>query len=301
MEQKSTSNLYKVSSIIFIILIAIILIPKENWTKSLGANINKTAAVLPTPSISISALPNPCLLASPTGTCSTTISFTTDTLVQVRTSSGALFACKGPGTWTQTANSIGANPVIFSVYRANDCLSGSSIVGSAIQSVTVFGIGAFISVANNIVPFGGSTVVTWKSVNTQSCTELKNNQPWHTSLSGSATLTNITSPISLSMSCTGYGGSISNSNITETSATLFGNVEDIGTATLIRIGFHYGRHNQTLSLNVSTTTHLVAGAYSLTVNNLLCGTAYDYKSYAINSVGEGDGLIQSFTTTACSI
>ncbi len=44
-----------------------------------------------------------------------------------------------------------------------------------------------------------------------------------------------------------------------------------------------------------------SGLFSITVNNLACGTTYNYRAYAVNTVGTGYGANETFTTPGCPI
>ncbi len=89
--------------------------------------------------------------------------------------------------------------------------------------------------------------------------------------------------------------------ISQTFATLDGNVTSIGTGTLSSEGFHWGLHNGALTETVSTSSGLFSGPYHGNITGLSCNTAYDYQAFAISDVGEGDGTTQSFTSRACAL
>jgi hypothetical protein len=86
--------------------------------------------------------------------------------------------------------------------------------------------------------------------------------------------------------------------IGDTWAILYGTIS--AGANLLEVGFHYGTSGGQINNTVATTTDLMTGDYFLEITNLTCNTAYSYQAYAVNSAGEGDGVIQTFTTLACS-
>ncbi|MES3005317.1 MAG: FG-GAP-like repeat-containing protein [Patescibacteria group bacterium] len=93
------------------------------------------------------------------------------------------------------------------------------------------------------------------------------------------------------------------SAITETEATLNGNITDLGGAPhSVTRGFAYSI-NSSLSSGVSTTTSngtFSTGAFTENISSLVCNTTYYFRPYAINTTGISFGSIESFTTAACA-
>ena len=100
--------------------------------------------------------------------------------------------------------------------------------------------------------------------------------------------------------------SITVDSITQTSATLNGNITGNGGSDTTEHGFAWGT-SATLTSGTATTT---GGAFSGTgaftsnlarnLSSLSCGTTYYFRAYAINTVGTGYGIIQSFNTSSCN-
>jgi autotransporter-associated beta strand protein len=95
----------------------------------------------------------------------------------------------------------------------------------------------------------------------------------------------------------------SSSPISDTSATLNGNITATGGANATVRGFAYGT-DSTLTIVIATTTETGSfgtGAYTYFVFSLSCGTTYYSRAYATNSGGTGFGSIVSFITSSCSL
>ncbi len=86
--------------------------------------------------------------------------------------------------------------------------------------------------------------------------------------------------------------------VTATTTTLNGTITDTGNANPTIKGFQYGT-TTSYGLSTSTTGSYSTGAYSMTVQNLLCNTTYHVRAYATNSVGTGNSSDTTFTTSAC--
>ena len=94
------------------------------------------------------------------------------------------------------------------------------------------------------------------------------------------------------------------SPVSDTSATLNGNITATGGANPTVRGFAYGT-SATLATTIATTTETSTGfgtgAFTYFAFGLTCGTTYYSRAYATNSGGTGFGSIQSFTTSSCSL
>lgn len=96
------------------------------------------------------------------------------------------------------------------------------------------------------------------------------------------------------------------SSITDTSATLNGNITATGGANATVRGFAWGTNSTLSGGDTATTTDTVGqpfgtGAYTGATSGLTCNTTYYARAYATNSSGDGLGSIQSFTTSACTV
>ncbi len=93
----------------------------------------------------------------------------------------------------------------------------------------------------------------------------------------------------------------SNTGITQTTATLEGNVTADGGALVTARGFCWGTTaNPALTDSVTTITG-TTGAFSAILNNLTAGTTYHYRAYATNSVGTSYGDDSVFTTANANV
>jgi len=93
----------------------------------------------------------------------------------------------------------------------------------------------------------------------------------------------------------------SNSGITQTTATLEGNVTADGGAVVTARGFCWGTTaNPALTDSVTTVTG-TTGAFSAILNNLTAGTTYHYRAYATNSAGTSYGGDSVFTTANANV
>jgi hypothetical protein len=92
------------------------------------------------------------------------------------------------------------------------------------------------------------------------------------------------------------------SPISDTSATLNGNITAIGGANPTVRGFAYST-DSTLTAVIATTTESGSwgtGAFTDFVFGLSCNTTYYARAYATNTGGTGFGSIASSTTSSCS-
>ncbi|MDQ5949353.1 MAG: tripartite motif-containing protein 71 [Patescibacteria group bacterium] len=83
-----------------------------------------------------------------------------------------------------------------------------------------------------------------------------------------------------------------------TTATMNGEIVDIGGGTPTIRGFDFGTTTSYGSAT-STTGSYSTGAYSLDLSDLSCGTTYHFRSFATNSNGTGTSTDATFTTTTC--
>ncbi|MBO7134868.1 MAG: hypothetical protein J6W06_12025 [Bacteroidales bacterium] len=84
------------------------------------------------------------------------------------------------------------------------------------------------------------------------------------------------------------------SSITNTSATLSGNVTSDGGATVTARGFLYGTSSSNLTQTVQSGSG--TGSFTKSITGLSSYTTYYYKAYAANSAGTSYGEVMSFTT-----
>jgi uncharacterized protein (TIGR02145 family) len=89
-------------------------------------------------------------------------------------------------------------------------------------------------------------------------------------------------------------------SITQTTATLNGNITDTGGENPTVRGFEYGTTTSYGTTTNDTTGSYSTGAYTRDINNLACSTLYYYRAIATNSIGTGLGNQQTFTTSACT-
>lgn len=100
--------------------------------------------------------------------------------------------------------------------------------------------------------------------------------------------------------------STGDSNVTNTSATMNGDITATGGADVTARGFAWGTNATLSNRDTSTTTDTVGqpfstGVFSQDVSNLRSNTTYYYRAYATNSVGTGyASSIESFITTEVS-
>lgn len=89
-------------------------------------------------------------------------------------------------------------------------------------------------------------------------------------------------------------------SITNSSASLGGNITSDGGSSISGRGIVYSAINSTPTVGGSNTTTApngsTTGSFSATMNNLISGATYYYVAYAANSVGTSYGSVQQFTT-----
>lgn len=90
-------------------------------------------------------------------------------------------------------------------------------------------------------------------------------------------------------------------SITSTSAELGGNVSADGGSPVTERGICYSTAPQPTITSTKVTVGTGTGNFTTTVNNLLPGTVYYVKAYAVNTIGLSYGNQQTFTTSAATI
>lgn len=86
--------------------------------------------------------------------------------------------------------------------------------------------------------------------------------------------------------------------ITESSATLNGDVSSDGNSTITKRGFYWSTDNSPSASDNSVTISGTTGSFSSTLTELTANTTYYYVAYATNSKGTNTGDVYSFTTSA---
>jgi len=95
-------------------------------------------------------------------------------------------------------------------------------------------------------------------------------------------------------------------SITQTSATLNGNITGNGGSDATQHGFAWGTSSGLTTGTATTTGGGFSGTGAFTsssarnISSLSCGTTYYYRAYATNAIGTGYGIIQNFNTSACN-
>ena len=90
------------------------------------------------------------------------------------------------------------------------------------------------------------------------------------------------------------------SSITQNSATLNGNITDIGGASCDQRGFDYRKQGETTWSETSENGSFGTGTFSLPISGLSPNTTYEFRSKAHNQAGWGYGAVLNFTTSANS-
>ncbi len=88
------------------------------------------------------------------------------------------------------------------------------------------------------------------------------------------------------------------SSISQTSATINGNLTISDGANATAEGFEYGTDTNYGTV-VSFAGYYPTGAFNQSLTGLTCGSTYHYRSFATNSAGTASSTDQSFTTSAC--
>ena len=85
-------------------------------------------------------------------------------------------------------------------------------------------------------------------------------------------------------------------NVEVVSATLRGELTNMGGDSSVNVFFRWGERNQGLINSTSPQSLSSIGTFSETVSGLSGGTTYDFKAVGVNEGGEGKGEVESFTT-----
>ncbi len=88
------------------------------------------------------------------------------------------------------------------------------------------------------------------------------------------------------------------SDLTSTSITATGNILSDGGADITSRGFCWDTNPSPTTNNQKTTNGVGTGSFTASITELLPGTMYHIRSYAINSIGTGYGNPVTFTTPA---
>lgn len=93
---------------------------------------------------------------------------------------------------------------------------------------------------------------------------------------------------------------VSSTNISYTSVTLNGRVDDGGGLLVTERGFVYSKNDNNPTINSGTrlTCGSGTGSFSKQLSGLLRGTTYYFRAYAKNSKGTAYGAVKSFKTSS---
>lgn len=281
---------------------------------------------IPSPTVNISA--NPMTL---TGSGSSTITWNS-------TNATSCNATGGTGSWAGP-KATGGTFYAYVTYTTTFTITCSNSSGSASDSVTVYvnqvpppptGPTVDISAGQTNIDFGGSTTISWTSSNTNSCVASGGTNGWAGSKATSGTwyTGNLTTDVTYSITCTGDGGSAYDSvfinvdnnnnnngnnndrpevstdsatNISTTSATLNGELEDLGDDNDADVWFEYGRDRSDVEDGDAEedTRHENMDDeddFSKRITGLRSHTTYYFRAVARNSHGTDYGSIKSFRT-----
>ena len=106
-------------------------------------------------------------------------------------------------------------------------------------------------------------------------------------------MTFLTSP------CIPIVSTTSASAITQTTATLGGNLTSTGGAPSVTVSFDYGT-STSYGSTASAGTMTSAGAITASVTGLVCNTIYHYRAKGVNTAGTATGSDATFTTLPCA-
>jgi len=89
-------------------------------------------------------------------------------------------------------------------------------------------------------------------------------------------------------------------SLTQTAATLSGNITNTGGENATVQGFEYGL-TASYGSSVSGNGSYGTGSFGIQITGLTCGTTYHYRAYATNTAGSGFGADTTFTTSNCAV
>lgn len=88
--------------------------------------------------------------------------------------------------------------------------------------------------------------------------------------------------------------------VTNTTATLGGNITNIGEDNPTERGMHYGLDDSYGSTSPSDSGSFSTGAFTENITGLTCDTLYHYQAFATNTAGTGVSDDATFSTNACN-
>ena len=213
--------------------------------------------------------------------------------------------------YTTVTDLGGSDAILYALNTANGWNTNSVTVGDITvlvngNSRTVAGIisvggsGAFITLDNPIVASGSEIVITIANVTNNGNPGTYNWNWIHTATGGGNEIDPAVSPdpIVLSANTAPTVTTSAASGVTNTTATLGGDVTDNGGATVTERGIVY---NTTGTPNVDDDTKVQIGdgdgSFSDEITGLSAENQYFVRAYAINSEGTAYGSEESFTTS----
>jgi hypothetical protein len=239
-------------------------------------------------------------------------------------------SCYGTGGWTGTKNTNGSYTLSNLTTTKTYSITCTGPGGSAYDTVTVavasmpdpdpvYTPTVNLTINDNSIPYNGNVILSWSSSNATYCTA-SNGWSGNKSTSGTETKYNLTSGKTYTITCTGNGGSASDSvyvavednnqninpNVTTNSpsgvgtnyATLNGTVSANG-GSAVKAWFDWGTNssmgNQTNQVNYGNANNT---NYSYNLGGLQSNTTYYYRAVAQNENGQMVyGSQMSFTTS----
>lgn len=157
---------------------------------------------------------------------------------------------------------------------------------------------------------GAATTCIWTAASTTPAISINDGDVLDTSDASTGTPGNANAAISLVANTSAPSSPTvttqAASSVTATTATLNGNITAIGGFSPTVRGFAWGTNAVLSGGDTATTTDTAgqpfsAGAFTNTSLSFTCNTTYYARAYATNSMGDGLGSIQTFTTSACPV
>jgi gliding motility-associated-like protein len=223
------------------------------------------------------------------GVTGVTFTFEYTTVTDLGGSDAILYALNTANGWNTNSVTVGDITVL---------VNGNSRTVAGIFSVG--GSGAFITLDNPIVASGSEILVTIANVSNNGNPGTYNWNWIHTATGGGNEIDPAVSPdpIVLSANTAPTVTTSAASGVTNTTATLGGEVTDNGGATVTERGIVY---NTTGTPNVDDDTKVQIGdgdgGFSGEITGLSAENQYFVRAYAINSEGTAYGSEESFTTS----